>query len=126
MIRPMIRPTSVWPVLIILLAAPLAADDKLDRKLERSREVFERLLDSPDREIPESLLENECGQSRTLPLGSARRRRAQDLCDLARHACQRQRRSRVGHRETESSDESPLALYLPQRDRDALVCHNLH
>lgn len=46
---------------LALAAAPLAAGDRFARKLERSLEVYQRLLEVPDRKVPEYLLEDaEC------------------------------------------------------------------
>lgn len=39
-----------------LLSGPLAAHDKLTRKVESAREVYEELLDTPDRVVPRTLL----------------------------------------------------------------------
>lgn len=57
----MMRRTLPWILSAAFLTAPLAADDKLGHKIERSREVFVELLDAPDRKIPRELLDDaEC------------------------------------------------------------------
>lgn len=43
-------------LITVLGALPLAAEDRFARKLERSREVYETLIDAPDRKVPEYLL----------------------------------------------------------------------
>ncbi len=53
--------TRIGLLITALLAAPLAAEDRFARKLERAREVVETLLEAPDRSIPAELLEGaEC------------------------------------------------------------------
>ena len=45
----------------VLAATAAGASDKLDRKLDRSVEVYESLFETPDRKVPEYLLEDaEC------------------------------------------------------------------
>ena len=41
-----------------LLVAPGMADEKLDSKVESAREVYQELLHSPDRSVPEALLKS--------------------------------------------------------------------
>jgi lipid-binding SYLF domain-containing protein len=51
------RSAAAAALIAIVGASPAAADPKLDERVTRAREVYEQLIRTPDREIPEALLE---------------------------------------------------------------------
>ena len=47
----------VFSVMLFLLVSPALASKNPDRKLESSTEVYQKLLNAPDRGVPEALLD---------------------------------------------------------------------
>ena len=52
------RHAALIGIAALLLASPLLADSKLEAKVRRATEVYRELLQTPDREIPQTLLKD--------------------------------------------------------------------